>query len=342
MNVSALLRALYDDFAQKLDAARSFTAQVTALSSGKTKIKRWGAATADGEPYSRLAGFDVAVGDEVIVMMVGNKPVVLGKNQRSEPTAHTLSAPLTVNADGALALAVRTAAGSSRFRVDTLAGEVELWNSTDLVVYSGTGTGEVARIDGATGDVTLGGDVRLYRGVANELWTDDALIVRVSDDFAFVVTDAAPSHVFRVHTLTGGRLVETLADTNIGSLTSHTHAVTGKRKSAGASPTIAKFAALGATATFSVAGTDSVGVVTLTPNGTGIAAGAQVQLTFNSARADANYVVHLHAGNDAGAARMADWYPTALATGTWDLASRNTLTAGTTYQIAYEIVGYEP
>jgi len=52
-------------------------------------------------------------------------------------------------------------------------------------------------------------------------------------------------------------------------------------------------AAAGATATASIAGDDTSGVITLTPGGAGLALGSQIQLDFAVNRGSTSYSVHL-------------------------------------------------
>ncbi len=69
----------------------------------------------------------------------------------------TQAARIHAQADSTQAFAVKTSGGLSRLRVDTTNNEVELWSGTDLIVYSGSGSGVVASIDGATGDTLIAG-----------------------------------------------------------------------------------------------------------------------------------------------------------------------------------------
>lgn len=63
-----------------------FRAVVSSLSAGKVLIIRQGAATADTQAYARLAGFDLAVNDEVLCVNLSGQAIVLGKIQRAAPS----------------------------------------------------------------------------------------------------------------------------------------------------------------------------------------------------------------------------------------------------------------
>jgi hypothetical protein len=72
-----------------------FRATVTGLSAGMVTIQRLDAATADNQLYARLAGFTLAVNDEVFCLNLFGQPFVVGKLQRAAPTLYTLDAGLT-------------------------------------------------------------------------------------------------------------------------------------------------------------------------------------------------------------------------------------------------------
>lgn len=79
-------------------------------------------------------------------------------------TGDDMTGRLIVNADDGAALQIRTSAGVSALGVNTLTNQVQVRNSNDLVVYSGAETGEVARITGAAGVLTLSTDLAVTEG----------------------------------------------------------------------------------------------------------------------------------------------------------------------------------
>ncbi len=82
---------------------------------------------------------------------------------------------LTLGATAGIAfLVTETGFGSGTFRIND-GGLVELGSGTDLVVYSGDFATEVARIDGATGDISSAGDVTLAGDIIFDLANDITL-----------------------------------------------------------------------------------------------------------------------------------------------------------------------
>lgn len=97
-------------------------------------------------------GFRPPVGQRALILpLADGSRVVLPLGQTPDVTRR---GALFMETDSADALRVRTAGGSSRFAVNTVNGEVQLWNAADLVLFSDAGVTEKGRIDGATGLIT--------------------------------------------------------------------------------------------------------------------------------------------------------------------------------------------
>lgn len=106
----------------------------------------------------------------------------------------------------------------------------------------------------------------------------------------------------------------------------------------GSAPTITALTAAGTTATITgQAGGLWHGEFNLTPNGTGIAAGAVVRIAFGLTLANANYDVAIHRRN--ANASGVNWYGGTRGTTLAEINSNTVLTAGQVYALSYEIVG---
>lgn len=107
----------------------------------------------------------------------------------------------------------------------------------------------------------------------------------------------------------------------------------------GTGPSIALAAAAGSTATVSGSGVDSAYAMTLTPNGTGIAAGKIATVTFGTARTDPNgYNVHFSMRN-ATAANSVYYTTNRTATG-FEINVVSALTSGAAINLGYSLIGF--
>lgn len=73
---------------------RAIVTEVAA--SGMVKLRRAEATTASTELYARVAGFVVAVDDEVVCLEIAGRAVVVGILQYAARTGYALDAPLTL------------------------------------------------------------------------------------------------------------------------------------------------------------------------------------------------------------------------------------------------------
>ena len=79
MNLVAAVR----DLIRQESAGEVFRAVVTGTSGNLVTIQRTGQASADTQSYPKLASYSSpSVNDEVIALMVGGTPVILGKLSR--------------------------------------------------------------------------------------------------------------------------------------------------------------------------------------------------------------------------------------------------------------------
>lgn len=143
--------------ARKQQQRLPYTAIVTSRIGVNTyRIQRPDEDTTQTLNVSSVNGFELVVNDRVLVLPLDDEvDVILGRFAVGTTSDIETGTTVEMNVDSTAAFVVRTAAGSSRFRVDTTAGEFKGWNGADLVLFSGAGTGEVARIDGSTGDTTV-------------------------------------------------------------------------------------------------------------------------------------------------------------------------------------------
>jgi hypothetical protein len=87
--MSNLWQSIKDEIRIQLNEFRPFVALAGTQSDGRIRIRRVIEATQGTELYARLSTRQVTVGDEVLCITVGGKPVVLGKLQRSDPGRST-------------------------------------------------------------------------------------------------------------------------------------------------------------------------------------------------------------------------------------------------------------
>lgn len=107
------------------------------------------------------------------------------------------------------------------------------------------------------------------------------------------------------------------------------------RRSAAATPGYTIQAAAGTTATASVTGDDTSGLVTLTPGGAGIASGSQIQIDFAVARPSATYNVILQRRDTTTG--IVDERVTGLTTARFRIYTPAALTSGTSYSWDYMV-----
>lgn len=105
----------------------------------------------------------------------------------------------------------------------------------------------------------------------------------------------------------------------------------------GTAPSLALAAAAGSTATVSGSGVDSAYALTLTPNGTGIAAGKILTVTFGTPRTD-SYNVHFALRN--AAAANAVYYTTNRTATGFEINVVSALTSGAAINLGYSILGF--
>ena len=100
------------------------------------------------------AGFATAAGDRVIIVPLADGSRVtlpLGSNKRAYHYG-----PLTILDDTSGAFRVQSLGSVNRLVLDSAAPQLELWNSTDLALYSDNGGTNVGRWDAATGSIIAG------------------------------------------------------------------------------------------------------------------------------------------------------------------------------------------
>lgn len=79
-------------------------------------------------------------------------------------TGDTMTGPINVHATNTVTLSVRKADGTTSVMVvDTNSNQIELRNATDLIFYTGEGSGATLSIDGATGTVSTPGQINITR-----------------------------------------------------------------------------------------------------------------------------------------------------------------------------------
>jgi len=105
----------------------------------------------------------------------------------------------------------------------------------------------------------------------------------------------------------------------------------------GTTPTIAALAAAGNTATASVAGNDTCGVITVTPSGTGITTGDIFDLTFAATRPSTSYTLVLTPSSSAARTLGLVVGRSSRATTKVTVATATALTSGSTYTWDYRI-----
>lgn len=71
-----------------------FRATVASVSGGMVTIQRPGITTAETELRARVVGYDLAVNDEVLCVVVNGKPVVIGQVQRASPASADYQPPI--------------------------------------------------------------------------------------------------------------------------------------------------------------------------------------------------------------------------------------------------------
>lgn len=99
---------------RRIDEVRPFRATVASVSGGMVTIKRPGVTTAETELRARVVGYDLAVNDEVLCVVVNGKPVVVGQVQRAAPTAADYVPPFAIG-DGVGRFPIGAAQSNSEF-----------------------------------------------------------------------------------------------------------------------------------------------------------------------------------------------------------------------------------
>lgn len=144
-------RNLTNDIRSQVNDARPKRAVAQgAASAGLTTIKRIEAASADGEAYARIAGFQINDQDEVMFLEIaGGGALVLGKLQRAAPTLYQTDAALAVGGDLTLTRHLLTSTTVPSVAADAAAG------TTATAAISGTDVAmQVQIVPGGTGIAT--------------------------------------------------------------------------------------------------------------------------------------------------------------------------------------------
>lgn len=179
----------------------------------------------------------------------------------------------------------------------------------------------------ATGGITFGTDTNLYRGAANQLKTDDNLLVRTGTNSttAFQIQNASGTPLLTADTTNMTISVQALAVT--GNLTVNGHLITG-----GSTPSTAVNANAGVGATCTVSGTDTAGTITVTTGSSGVVAGTQCTVSFSSSFGAAPRVV---VGPSNSAAGPLDPYIGSTATNNFTVGVGTAGSTTTAYKFDY-------
>lgn len=90
MSVELAVRTLLDRVDKRIAPVKPFRAIVTSVSGGLVGIRRPEAASGGTALHAKIAGFGVAVGDEVLCVNLGKFPIIIGKIQRVAQTGVVL------------------------------------------------------------------------------------------------------------------------------------------------------------------------------------------------------------------------------------------------------------
>lgn len=175
--LDSAIRKLYGYVDQRIDSVRPFRAVVTGQSNGMVQIKRLtDSGTGETVLNARVAGFDLATDDEVLVIQIPDWPslgarssyVVLGPLQRATPTSYTAAALKAPGVPTYLAPTVSDTAVTGSNTSNT-AYEV---NVTQSVVLPATGTYTVyAEAGGCFAHSDANGSVRIHLQVGSDAGT---------------------------------------------------------------------------------------------------------------------------------------------------------------------------
>lgn len=106
MSVEAAVRAVISAVDRKIVGVSAFRATVTAVDGSLVQIRREGATTGNDEQYASCTRFLLAVGDVVLCIPLGLKPVVIDVIRRSASATPTFTA---LTAAGSTAVATSSA-----------------------------------------------------------------------------------------------------------------------------------------------------------------------------------------------------------------------------------------
>lgn len=137
---------------RKIESASPFRATVASVSGGMATITRLGTSTAETESRAIVAGFDLAVSDEVLCVPVNGKPVVVGRVQRAAGVEQ--SVPSTFRVGGASGPAVKYGTGSPEGSVTAPVGSVYFRTdgSAGTIIYEkASGSGNTGWLVNASG-----------------------------------------------------------------------------------------------------------------------------------------------------------------------------------------------
>lgn len=147
MSVAAAIQRLQQLIEDRITGVAAFRAIVTGVSGGLVTIRRLDATTADTKAYASVAGFDVAVDDEVLCIPLGGQPVIVGRILRS---GSDWSGQQYVKADSQLASDTATSTDTTNY-VDAMTFTLAVPNGT----YTVTAVGSILAQHSATDRVTV-------------------------------------------------------------------------------------------------------------------------------------------------------------------------------------------
>ncbi len=148
--MSSLWQSVKDEITYQLAQFRPFIALAGTQTTGRMAIRRVTEATAGTEQYARLAGFNAVVDDEIVCLIVGGKPLVLGKLQR------TAAGSFVVHTQHSSGFVISTPNGGYiLLKFDSAAYIMDLRYGTYFRIYSDAGT--TLQFQVANGNVTISG-----------------------------------------------------------------------------------------------------------------------------------------------------------------------------------------
>lgn len=178
--LSALLdqaiRKLYGYVDQRIDSVRPFRAVVTGQSNGMVQIKRLtDSGTGETVLNARVAGFDLATDDEVLVIQIPDWPslgarssyVVLGPLQRATPTSYTAAA---LKAPGVPTYLAPTVSDTPTTASNTSNSAYEVNVTQSVALPAGTYT-VYAEAGGCFAHSDVNGSVRIHLQVGSDAGT---------------------------------------------------------------------------------------------------------------------------------------------------------------------------